>query len=534
MAPDRSAPGETGPASGNGPARGLAPFAVDLQRMCKSFGALRAVDAVDFRATAGSVVAIVGENGAGKSTLMKILAGIVRPDSGEMRAFGRQAEFASPREAALAGIGMVFQETALIPSLAVWENVVLGWEMGRWNGHLDRRTCIARVEALMERHGLHVAPLARVGALSAGTRQRVEILKVLFRDARIVIFDEPTSFLTPQERRALFDTIARLRASGVTVIFISHKLEEVLAVSEHVHVMRGGRMVADMRTAEANAGVLARLIVGKEIAPVAPRTPHASTTAVLRVEDVTARRPGMETGISGASLTVAQGEIIGLAGVQHSGQDELIAAIAGLLPIRSGRIEFRGRRDIAIAPGADGVAIARSLREHGLGYVPADRTGTASLAARPLWMSALAGRQRQPGFCAHGLMRIDAARAFAARIIKERAVRAAGPDAAASSLSGGNLQKFIVGRELLAGPALLVAEEPTHGVDIGSAAALRDAFRALADAGGAVLICSSELDELLAVCDRIVVLFEGRIAGDFPRNAIDEERLGAAMTGLAA
>jgi len=498
----------------------------------KSFGSNKALDDVSVIAPRGRVTAVVGENGAGKSTLMKVLAGVVEPDAGSVTIGGERKSFRTTREAALSGVGMVYQETALVPELSVWENIILGWEPVGAGATLSKHRARRDVIELSERYSLPVPVDALVRDLPVSVQQQVEILKVLHRQADIVILDEPTSVLTPQERVGLFDAMTNLQAEGKTILFISHKLDEVLNTAHHVTVMRKGRVVASQDNRDLDRRSLARMIVGRDVAPIERRAAPALGRVVLDVSSVALGALHEGPGIRGASLQVRQGEVVGLAGVSGSGQYELVQAIAGLETPDRGSVVFDGTREVRIDAKSNSAQSVSALRAAGIGHIPADRNLVGSLRGRPLWYSAVAGRLHEPEFCRRGIIRIKTARALASDIIAAGDVVASGPDAHPESLSGGNLQKFIAQRELMLKPVLLLAEEPTHGIDIGAAREVRQKLRQVAADGGAVLVASTDLDELLEMCDRIIVIFDGRVVLDKVRAACTEEMLGAAMTGL--
>ncbi|MBU2663776.1 ABC transporter ATP-binding protein [Actinoplanes bogorensis] len=506
---------------------------VELAGISKSFGDVRALDDVTVTAPQGRVTAIVGENGAGKSTLMKVLSGVVTPDRGTVRIGGVERHFRTTRDATLAGVGMVYQETALVAAMSVWENVVLGWEPGQ-RGILRRKHARRTVGELAERYSLPVPLDAHAGDLPVSIQQQVEILKVLYRNADVVILDEPTSVLTPQEREGLFAAMLNLQAEGKTLLFISHKLDEVLASAHHVTVMRHGRIVSSQRNDELDRRGLARSIVGRDIAPIDLGTRPERGATVLSVQHVELGALHEGPGIREASFEVARGEVVGVAGVSGSGQHELLQVISGLVAPDAGTVVLDGRTRKEVDSASDPAATLPALRKAGMSHIPADRNAVGTLRRRPLWFSALVGRLDDPEYCRRGVIRRPAARALAERIIREGGVKASGPDALPESLSGGNLQKFIVQRELLSDPVLLVAEEPTHGIDIGAARDLRQKLRDVAADGGAVLLASTDLDELLETCDRIIVVFDGRIVLDADRQDCTEESLGAALTGLSA
>lgn len=514
------------------PATGVAdpPF-ISTTLVNKWFGTVHAVRDVSFVARGGAVTAIVGENGAGKSTLMKILSGVESPDSGSLQVHGRPARFATTRDATRGGVGMVYQETALVPALTVWENVVLGSEYSR-RGSLDRRACRERVRELSRLHGLPVPLDAVTSELPVSVQQQVEILKVLHRSVDIIILDEPTSVLTPQESRGLFEAVERLKAEGKAILFISHKLGEVIEIADSLWIMRQGQVVAQRARGDTDVAELARLIVGGDLPEMVGRERVDDAERILSVEDVTCRSMPGRRQVANASFDVRAGVITGVAGVAGSGQDELVATISGITPPISGSVTFKGLDTVVIDARSSPSESVRRLREAGIAYLPADRNGVSSIPNRPLWASAISGRHWRPPYVNrwHWLRR-NKARGLASQIISDFNVRAQGPNSPPRLLSGGNLQKFLAGRELMAAPKLLIAEEPTRGIDIGSARLVRQRIREVANGGGAVVLVSTDLDELLELCDDVIVLFSGRVVAHEPRAGLTAERLGQAMTG---
>ncbi|TAM66976.1 MAG: ABC transporter ATP-binding protein [Microbacteriaceae bacterium] len=507
--------------------------AVVLKDLSKSYGSVHAVRSASLQLMPGQVTAIVGENGAGKSTLVKMLAGVEAPDEGTISMQGRQVRFRSARDAAVAGIGMVFQETALVPQLTVWENVSLGWETSSRLRGIDKRASLKRLAAIARDYGLAVPAERRIRGLPVSMQQQVEILKVLYREAEVIILDEPTGVLTPQEARGLFKAIRVLRDAGKAVIFISHKLNEVLEISDIIYVMRAGEVVASAAPGQMAPRDLAHLMLGNELPIVERSKPKSGLATVLTMNKLVCSKFGSADQMIGPiNLELTAGTVLGVAGVAGSGQDEFIATLTGLRAPAEGGILFHGNAAVSLEPGNAQSQSVRTLRNAGMAYVPSDRGSVATLSSRPLWISAIAGRQRSPRFDWHGFVRRKSAREFARQIIRDGQVKAHSVESLPGSLSGGNLQKFIVARELADQPLLLIAEEPTRGIDVGSAVMIRQQIRDLASRGCAVVAASTDLDELMDISDRIVVFFDGSIVAEMERNDATVELVGAAMTGL--
>lgn len=500
---------------------GTRPVVLRVESVTKRFGDLLANDAITFDLHAGEVIALLGENGAGKTTLMNILFGHYTADEGRVEVFGRPLPPGQPRAALEAGVGMVHQHFTLAENLTVLENIVLGTEP-LWRPRSDRAAARARVEKLSRDFGLVVHPDARVGALSVGERQRVEILKALYRDARILILDEPTAVLTPQEAEALFATLRAMVARGLSVIFISHKMHEVLAISHRVLVLRHGRLVGERPTAETNAQELARLMVGADIALPEPR-PHAPGEVLMRLAGVRTEPRGRAVGLQGIDLELRAGQITGLAGVSGNGQAALAALIAGLEEPAEGRIEIAGASPGGWSP--------RAAIRAGIGRIPEDRHAEGTIADFTLTENAILERFSEPPFARAGLIDWGAARRFALEVIADYDVRCPGPDAPIRLLSGGNMQKLILGRVLEFSPRIVLANQPVRGLDIGAVAYVQRRLIAARDAGAAILLISEDLDEIQAMSDVIHVISEGRLSPAFARGEKTAHELGQWMAG---
>ncbi|MFJ8657949.1 ABC transporter ATP-binding protein [Streptomyces sp. NPDC093795] len=523
------------------------PPAVELHGITKRFPGVVANKDIAITVRKGTVHALIGENGAGKSTLMKILYGMQKPDEGTIAVDGEQVTFSSPGDAIARGIGMVHQHFMLADNLTVLENVVLGGEKLYGIGAKARR----KIQEISDAYGLGVRPDALVEDLGVADRQRVEILKVLYRGARILILDEPTAVLVPQEVDALFDNLRELKSEGLTVIFISHKLGEVLKVADDITVIRRGTTVgtADPRTATTKQ--LAELMVGSELPSPETRESTVTDVPMLKVENLTLVEGGGATPLTTAappdpsstatvreetaagrkllddiSLTIHKGEILGIAGVEGNGQTELIEALMGLSTPDAGVISLDGK-DISKVS-------VRKRREGGIGYIPEDRHRHGLLLESPLWENRILGHVTEAPNSKRGILDPKAARKDTERIVREYDVRTPGIDVTAASLSGGNQQKLIVGREMSHAPKFLIAAHPTRGVDVGAQAQIWDAIRDARREGLAVLLISADLDELIGLSDTLRVMYRGKLVADADPATITPEELGSAMTGAAS
>ncbi len=492
-----------------------------MRGIVKRFPGILANDAVDFDLRRGEVHALLGENGAGKSTLMNILAGLYRPDAGTVRLGGRTVEFGSPRDAIAAGLGMVHQHFTLVPSLTVTENILLGLPEPRFR--LEAGRYAARVRALAEETGLLVDPGARVWQLSVGEQQRVEILKMLYRGATILVMDEPTAVLAPQEAEELFRTVRGMTARGASVVFISHKLDEVLAIADRVTVMRRGRVTAaGVPSAGMTKRQLAQLMVGREVLETLAREAREPGPVILRLDGVSAVSDRGLRALSDIHLEVRSGEIVALAGVAGNGQSELAEVITGLRPC-SGHILVNDH-DVANRPVIEAI-------QAGVAHVPEDRTGTGSAPNLSLTDNLIMKSYRsQP--IGHGWT-IDrvVARHRAEELKDAYDVSAPSVDTQARLLSGGNLQRLILAREISSEPGLMVAVQPTRGLDVGAIETVHRLLLEQRAHGTAILLISEDLDEILGIADRVAVIYEGRISQPVPAAGADVAELGLLMTG---
>lgn len=504
------------------------PTPLSLSGVTVRFGAFTANDAIDFSVERGEIHALLGENGAGKTTLMRVVAGLLVPQEGAIYINGQRAHLTSPLDAAALGVGMVHQHFMLIPTLSVAQNVCIGMDRaGRYFPNLKQ---VARdLDEIGERYGLRVDPHALVGELSVASQQRVEIVKALYRGARILVLDEPTAVLAPQEVEGFFRVLRMLAEAGTAIVFISHKLNEVMALSHRVSVLRHGRLVASKATADTNPTELARLMIGEDLTlPQADDSANPGAVAI-EVSGVSYYDERHVARLSDVSLAARSGEIVGIAGVDGNGQQELAELLAGLLAPSAGSVVMAsasGPVDVSRAGPGERIAL-------GLSHIPEDRQRTALVDMSIAENAALETIGRPP-LSQRGLLSRPAIRHFAEELIAENDVRCIGPEQRIMTLSGGNQQKVVLGRALSRGPSVVVAVQPTRGLDIGATAFVHQQLLAQRAKGAAIVLVSTELDEVLALSDRIVVMFAGRIVGSLSRQEVTLERLGAMMTGQAA
>jgi simple sugar transport system ATP-binding protein len=491
-----------------------------LSGITKGFGRLLANDGISLDLHRGEVLALLGENGAGKTTLMNILFGHYVADQGSIEAFGEALPPGSPRAALTRGIGMVHQHFTLADNLVVLDNVMLGTEP-LWRARSRRAAGRAKLAELSETFGLSVDPDARVADLSVGERQRVEILKALYRDARILILDEPTAVLTPQETEALFATLRRLVERGLAIIFISHKLHEVMAVSRRIIVLRQGKMVAERQAAETDRHELAELMVGRPIPePKVELVPPGPVVLELAEVGLTA---GNRPLLQGISLNLHANEIVGIAGVSGNGQGALADLVSGLVPPTGGHMSLFGEVIHRFDPAR---MVAR-----GVARIPEDRHAVGLVGDLSLEENLISARYREPPFSRRGLIDWTKVREFAARVIADYDVRCPGPQAATRLLSGGNMQKLILGREMARSPRIILANQPTRGLDIGAVGYVHQQLLKARDGGAGILLITEDLDELLALSDRVVVMYRGRMSPAMARSEVTIRELGLTMAG---
>ncbi len=495
---------------------------LELKNITKTFGRVIANNDVSIMVHTGTIHAIVGENGAGKSTVMRIAYGFYNADSGQILVDGKPVQIRNPHDAIALGIGMVHQHFMLVDTMTVAENIILGAETGS-TASLDIDQANRRIKELSDELNLNIDPKAFIEDLSVGQQQRVELLKALYRNADLLILDEPTAVLTPQEVNDFFAILRRMKEQGKTIIIITHKLEEVLAISDEVTVMRDGRSVGNVRTADTNAKDLARMIVGRDVLLRVEKTDAEPAGTVLEVRDLVVQgRHGVA--VDKVSFTVAAGEIVGIAGIEGNGQTELIEALAGLLKPRTGRIEFEGRDVTDLG--------ARRLKELGIAHIPEDRHKRGLLLNFDLAENSILGvHYRPPIAAASGFISSTAVQKRVGGIISDFDVRPPVAELPAKALSGGNQQKLIIGREFHLNPKLLLVSQPSRGVDIGAIEFIHKAIIDLRDKGRAILLVSAELEEVTALADRLLIIRDGKIVGEVDPKTTSVDEIGLMMTG---
>ncbi len=503
--------------------KAVQPPAIDLRKINKSFGPVQANKNVNLKVAKGSIHGIIGENGAGKSTLMSILYGFYEADSGEILVNGKLSSIRSSKDAIYAGIGMVHQHFMLIENFTVLENVMLGAEL---SSSLKESKISAREELkrLSNEFGLAVDPDAITGDLAVGLQQRVEILKALYRGAEILILDEPTGVLTPQEVQQLFDILNALRKRGVSVMLITHKLQEILAITDEVTVMRGGTMVATRETATTTKEELAELMVGRKVLLEVDKTPAKPGKILLEAKNLTIKDSSGVTRLDNVSLKVHAGEILGIAGVSGNGQTELLDVLSGIVAVQQGCIVLDG-----CTIDKDNVLNAKDFRHLNLGHVAEDRHKQGMVTDFSARETAIMGFQDEPEFNGRIFMNNTAVTEHCVKLMAEFDVRPGNPHLKSANFSGGNQQKLCIAREMERKPKVLLVGQPTRGVDIGAIEFIHQQVVSLRDAGSAVLVVSVELEEVMSLCDRIIVMFEGRIVGEMAAADADAQKLGLLM-----
>jgi simple sugar transport system ATP-binding protein len=502
---------------------------IEMLGITKIFPSVVANDKVDFEVREGEIHALLGENGAGKSTLMSILFGLYPPDAGIMKIRGREVAFSNPNDATNVGIGMVHQHFKLVHNFTVTENIVLGLEPHNKFGNLDLTLAEKRVEKLSETYGFLVDPRAKIENISVGMQQRVEILKILYRNADILIFDEPTAVLTPQEVDELLVILGRLTAEGKTIVFITHKLKEIKAVAGRCTVLRRGKCIGTVNVGETDENMLTQMMVGRVVNLHRDNEEkNVPGKTVLQIENLSVTGTRGVNAVSGLSLDVRSGEIVGIAGIDGNGQSELVAAITGLLPVKSGRILLHGK-DITKES-------IRHRNEAGIGHVPEDRHKYGLVLEFRLDENLIIkSYRRKPYSNSAGFLQVEAIETYTEKMIDQFDIRVGkGPATIVKSMSGGNQQKVIIARELDLSPDLLIVSQPTRGLDVGAIEYIHRRIVEERDKGRAVVLVSYELDEILALCDRIVALSKGMVTGIVDRKDADERKIGKMMAGVAA
>lgn len=494
---------------------------LELKNITKTFGSVTANNDVSIKIEKGTIHAIVGENGAGKSTIMRIAYGFYTADSGEILIDGKPVSIKNPHDAIALGIGMVHQHFMLVDTMTVAENIILGAETGG-AVNLDLEQANRNILALSNELRLGVNPKDYIEDISVGAQQRVELLKALYRKADLLILDEPTAVLTPQETEDFFQILRRMREQGKTIVIITHKLEEVLAISDNVTVMRDGKVIGEVKTAETNAKELARMIVGRDVLLRVEKTDASPRDTVLRVENLTVRgKHG--AALSDVSFEVRAGEIVGIAGIEGNGQTELIEAIAGLTPIEEGSITLSGAEISKLS--------VRKRTEMGIAHIPEDRHKRGLLLDSDLEENTILGTHYRTPVTTSGFLNNAVIETKTREIIQNFDVRPPKAELPAKALSGGNQQKLIIGREFALNPKLLLVSQPTRGVDIGAIEFIHRKLIGLRDAGSAILLVSAELEEVTALADRLLVFYKGKIVGEVNPKTSSNEEIGCLMTG---
>ncbi|MCD9023318.1 ABC transporter ATP-binding protein [Cohnella silvisoli] len=497
---------------------------VEMSRICKKFGKVMANDQVDFSANAGEIHALLGENGAGKSTMMCMLSGVYRPTSGDIRLFGKSVKIRSPKDAAQLGVGMVFQNFRLVQTLTAAENIVLGEKSSFWRGSKWMRDKQEEIRGISEKFGLPFPVDRPIWQLSVGEQQRIEIVKTLYRGVGLIILDEPTSVLTPGEASQLFDTLVQLKAEGKTIILTTHKLKEVMAVADRISVMRKGRMIHTVDKSATSERELAQIMVGKEMTPPREMAKRQKGKSLLSVQHLDVLAELGRKALDNLSLEVHEGEIVGVAGVAGNGQKELAEVLSGLLPWKRGKIVFNGQEMRT--------ASVRNAIESGISHVPENRMKSGLAGSLGVVDNLLFKSYRTKERSLLGFLRIGSNRRWSQTLVEQFDVKTPDLDTPVQQLSGGNQQKLLFAREIHREPLLMIAVHPTQGLDIGATEGVHRLLTNLRNSGKSVLLISEDLDEVLQLSDRILVIYNGGIIGEMAREEADRERIGEYMAGL--
>ena len=497
-------------------------LAVEMCSIVKEYPNVLANDRACLFVEEGEIHGLIGENGAGKSTMMNILYGLAKPDAGQIKIFGREVQISSPEKAINLGISMVHQHFMLMPNLSVLQNIILGRAPAR-AGFINKKAAVAQIEEIMATYGLNMDLSSKIYQLSVGEMQRVEIVKALYRNAKIIILDEPTAVLTPQETDRLMEVLLKLKEQGKSIIFITHKLREVMAITDRITAMRKGVVTGNANKSETSMQALSMMMVGREVDLSLPRGDFAPGGPVLEVSGLSALNQRGLPALRDLHFSVRGGEVVGIAGVEGNGQTELAEAISGLLKPTAGSVKLDGEEISRCS--------VRRRRKKGMSHVPEDRLKVGTAKDRTIMENLIINRYYQAPYTRYGVMNNQALLALAEEMRETFRVKTPDTLRPLSSLSGGNMQKVVFTREIETDPHLLIAAQPTRGVDIGAIEEIHKTILALRDAGKAILLISAELDEILSLSDRILVMYEGRLAAEFERGEADEKLIGEYMTG---
>ena len=492
---------------------------VEMKHIIKRYPLVTAVDDVDFCVESGEIHCLLGENGAGKTTLMKILYGMTMPDGGSILVNGQETDFRNPNDAIHSGLSMVHQHFQLVPVLSVAENVVVGQE-GQAFFHFNKKKAVQEVQQLIERYGFHIDATKKVGELSVGEQQRVEIIKALYRKAKILILDEPTAVLTPQEVEELFVVMREMRSMGITIIIITHKLKEAVEISDHVSVMRDGKMIqSGIPTAQCTVESLANMMVGRQMSLSSTRRTKNKGDVVAELKNLTVVKKGKKV-VDGVSFSIHAGEIFGIAGVEGNGQTELIEALTGLIRPESMSLKVDGKQ---LHGGANG------FLRGGVGHVPENRNTRGLISQMTVAENMILGYHRTERFSKKGILNLGEIHAFAKQGIADYAIKVPNENELVSSLSGGNQQKVVISRVFSENPRFIVVAQPTRGVDVGAMEYIHDVLLNLRDAGAAILLISADLDEVIRLSDTLSVIYEGKLVSTTPADTLTELQIGQLM-----